>query len=84
MEDVLDLYHGPHDPQQPVVCFDESNKDLHKYVRDPLPAVLGAVVRYDYTYERNEIRNLFMISESLIGWRHVDVTKRRRKQEFAE
>ncbi len=44
----------------------------------------GAVARYDYTYERNGTRNLFMMSEPLTGWRHVDVTKRRRKQEFAE
>jgi len=84
MEDVLDLYHEPYDPQRPVVCFDESNKDLHKHVRDPLPARPGAVARYDYTYERNGTRNLFMMSEPLTGWRHVDVTKRRRKQEFVE
>ena len=50
MEDVLDLYHEPYDEKRPVVCFDESNKDLHKHVRDPLPARPGAVARYDYTY----------------------------------
>ena len=82
MEDVLDLYHEPYDETRPVVCFDESNKELHEEVRDPLPARPGAVARYDYTYERNGTRNLFVLSEPLIGWRHVEVTKRRRKQEF--
>ena len=53
MEEVLDLYHEPYDPRRPIVCFDESNKELHKEVRDPLPARPGAVARYDYTYERN-------------------------------
>ncbi|GAB7011045.1 hypothetical protein JCM31271_29880 [Halorubrum trueperi] len=84
MEDVLDLYHEPYDPRCPVVCFDESNKELHKEVRDPLPARPGAVARYDYTYERNGTRNLFMMSEPLSGWRHVEVTKRRQKEEFAQ
>ena len=82
MEDVLDLYHEPYDETRPVVCFDESNKELHKDVRDPLPARPGAVARYDYTYERNGTRNLFVMSEPLIGWRHVEVTERRRKREF--
>jgi hypothetical protein len=82
MEDVLDLYHEPYDETRPVVCFDESNKELHKEVRDPLPARPGAVARYDYTYERNGTRNLFVVSEPLSGWRHVEVTERRRKQEF--
>ena len=84
MEDVLDLYHEPLNPARPVVCFDETNKTLHKHVRDPLPARPGAVARYDYTYERNGTRNLFMMSEPLTGWRHVEVTERRRKPEFVE
>jgi len=67
MEDVLNLYHEPYDPQRPVVCFDEYNKDLHKHARDPLPARPRAVARYDYTYERNGTRNLFMMSEPLSG-----------------
>jgi len=84
MEETLDLYHEPYDPRRPVICFDESNKELHKEVRDPLPARPGAVARYDYTYERNGTRNLFVMSEPLTGWRHVDITKRRRKQEFVQ
>ena len=83
MEGILDLYHEPYDEKRPVICFDESNKALHKHLRDPLPARPGAVARHDYTYERNGTRNLFMMSEPLTGWRHVTVTKRRRKQEFA-
>ena len=84
MEDVLDLYHEPYDPQRPVVCFDKSNKALHKQMRDPLPTRLEAVARYDYTYERNGTRNLFMLSEPLVGLRHVEVTAHRRKQEFVQ
>ena len=84
MEETLDLYHEPYDPRRPVICFDESNKELHKEVRDPLPARPGAVARYDYTYERNGTRNLFVMSEPLTGWRHIEVTKRRRKQEFVQ
>ncbi len=79
MEDVPDLYHEPYDENRPVVCFDESNKELHKEVRDPFPASPGAVARYDYTYERNGTRNLSVVSEPLSGWRHVKVTERRRK-----
>lgn len=66
-----------------LILVVHSLKVLHKHVRDPLPARPGAVARYDYTYERNGMRNLFMLSEPLIGWRHVEVTKRRRQQDFA-
>ena len=83
MEDVLDLYHEPYDPARPLVCFDESNKQLIKEVRLPLPAEPGQVARYDYAYERNGTRNLFVFAEPLRGWRHVKVTHRRTKQDFA-
>ena len=83
MEDVLDLYHEPYDPRRPWVCFDESNKQLIKETRAPLPAQPGQVARYDYTYERNGTRNLFMFTEPLRGWRHVKVTPQRTKQDFA-
>jgi len=83
-EEVLDLYHEPYDSRRPVVCFDESNKELHKDVHDPLPARPGAVARYDNTYERNGTLNLLVTSEPLTGWRHVEVTKRRRKQDFVQ
>ncbi|WP_204365605.1 transposase [Natronococcus jeotgali] len=84
MEDILNLYHESYDPVRPIICFDESNKELHKHVRDPFLGEPGAGSCYDYTYERNGTRNLFMMSGPLTGWRHVDVTKRRRKQEFVQ
>ncbi len=84
MEDILALYHEPYDEDQPVVCFDETNKQLLTHVRDPLPAKPGAVARTDYTYRRGGTHNLFVISEPLVGWRHIDVTKKRAKVEFVE
>jgi hypothetical protein len=84
MEDVLALYHEPYDETRPVVCFDETNKQLLTHVRDPLPAKPGAVARTDHTYRRGGTHNLLMITEPLIGWRHVEVTKNRTKVEFVE
>ncbi|MFC6719783.1 IS630 family transposase [Natrialbaceae archaeon GCM10025810] len=84
MEDVLVLYQEPYDPDRPVICFDETNKELHTRVHDPLPGVPGAVARTDYTYRRAGTRKLFLVSEPLSGWRHVDVTKKRTKKEFVE
>jgi hypothetical protein len=83
MEDVLALYHEPYDAEYPLVCFDESNKQLIKETRLPLPAKPGQGARYDYTYERNGTCNLFMFSEPLRGWRHVKVTEQRTTQDFA-
>ena len=83
MEDVLDLYEMPYDPKRPVVCFDESSKQLIMEKRLPLPAAPGQVVRYDYEYKRNGTRNLFMFSEPLTGYRHIEVTDRRTMQDFA-
>ena len=83
MEDVLDLYAEPYDVQQPVVCFDETSKQLIKETRPALPACPGQVERVDYEYERNGTRNLFMMVEPLAGWRHVAVTQQRTKVDFA-
>jgi len=83
MEDVLGLYHEPYDSRYPMVCFDESSKQLIKETRQPLPAQPDQVRRYDYEYERNGTRNLFMFSEPLTGWRHVKVTQRRTKRDWA-
>lgn len=83
MEDVLSLYHEPYDPTRPVVCFDESNKQLIIEKRVPLPVQPGQPARYDYEYQRNGTRNLFMFAAPLRGWRHVRVTQRRTKQDFA-
>jgi len=83
MEDVLDLYAEPYDPSKPTVCFDETSKQLISETRQPLPARPGQVERYDYEYERNGTRNLFMFFEPLAGQRHVEVTDRRTKRDFA-
>lgn len=84
MEDVLDLYHDPYDADRPVVCFDESMKVLHEHVRGPSPANPGTVKQVDHHYERNGSRNLFMISEPLVGCRHVEVTERRTKEDWVD
>jgi hypothetical protein len=83
MEDVLDLYAEPYDPARPVVCFDETSKQLIEETRLPLQAYPGQVLRYDYEYRRNGTRNIFIFVEPLAGKRHLEVTMRRTKQDFA-
>ena len=84
MEDVLDLYHQEYDRERPVVCFDESSKQLLEDVRPPIKAAPGRVERYDTEYQRNGTRNRFMFCEPKGGWRHVEVTGRRTAVDFAE
>ena len=83
MEDVLDVYKRPYDPRRPNVCLDETSKQLIGETRAPVPASPGQPVRYDYEYKRNGVANLFMIFEPLIGKRHVKVTERRTKVDWA-
>ena len=83
MEDVLDLYTEPYNPKRPKVNFDETSKQLIRETREPLPAAPGRPARYDYEYERNGTRNLFMLVEPQAGWRHITVTERRTMQDFA-
>ena len=83
MEDVLDLYHEACDPERPVVCFDETSRQLVEDVRPPIKAKPGRVERYDTEYQRNGTRNLFMFCEPKGGWRHVEVTERRTAVDFA-
>ena len=83
MEDVLDLYAEPYDPDRPVVCFDETSKQLLGEERPPIAAAPGWVARYDTEYQRNGTRNLFMFCEPKGGWRHVEVTERRTAVDFA-
>jgi hypothetical protein len=83
MEDVLEVYHRPYDPQRPQVCIDEATKQLVGEVAQPLPAQPGQPARFDYEYVRNGTANLFMIFEPLAGWRHVEVTERRTAVDFA-
>jgi len=83
MEDVLDLYAEPYDPKRPVVCFDETSKQLVAEKRSPIPAKSGRRERFDYEYQRNGTRNLFLFCQPLAGWRHLAVTERRTMKDFA-
>jgi hypothetical protein len=83
MEDVLELYAEPYDPQRPKVNFDETSKQLIAETRTPLPAKPGEVERYDYEYQRNGTRNLFLFCEPQAGWRHIEVTEQRTMRDFA-
>ena len=83
MEDVLDLYAEPYDPQNPVVCFDETTTQMLAHVREPMTARPGRPRREDYEYRREGTRNLFMTCEPRAGWRHVAVTQRRTREDFA-
>ncbi len=83
MEDVLDLYSEEHDEKLPVVCFDETSKQLIKETRSPLPAQSGQPARFDYEYEREGTRNLFLFVEPQAGFRHVNVTEHRTMKDFA-
>ena len=84
MEDVLEVYHRPYDERRPLVALDEASKQLIGEVVQPIPAAPGQPERFDYEYVRNGTANLFMISEPLLGWRHVAVTERRTAKDFAE
>ena len=84
MENVLDLYEEEYDPERPVVCFDETSKQLIGHTRAPIDAQTGRLERYDYEYKHNGTRNLFVFCEPKGGWRHVEVTERRTAVDFAE
>jgi hypothetical protein len=84
MEDVLEVYHRPSDEKRPLVCLDETSKQLVGEVVEPIPAAPGRPERVDYEYTRNGTANLFMVSEPLLGWRAVMVTERRTAVDFAE
>ena len=83
MENVLEAYHQPYDPKRPLICMDEANKQLVQETRLPIKAEPGQPERFDYEYERNGTANIFMFCEPLQGWRHVNVTERRTKIDFA-
>jgi hypothetical protein len=83
MEDILTVYKRPFNPEEPLVCMDETSKQLTKETRRPIPASPGRPARYDYEYERNGVCNLFMFFEPLAGKRHVSVTDRRTKVDWA-
>jgi len=84
MEDVLEVYHRPHDPAFPVVCLDETSKQLIAETRVPIAAKPGHAARHDYEYERNGTANLFMMFAPLEGWRHVKVTDHHAAVDYAQ
>jgi hypothetical protein len=84
MEDVLEVYKRPYDPKRPLVCMDETNKQLLADLQAPIPVKPGQAKRQDYEYEREGVANLFMFVEPLAGQRHVKVTERRTKKDWAQ
>jgi DDE superfamily endonuclease len=83
MEDVLEIYQRPLDPTHPVICRDETSKQLVGETRLALPAAPGQPRREDYEYERHGVANLFLFSEPLTGWREIQVTERRTRTDWA-
>jgi hypothetical protein len=84
MEDVLLTYALAYQPQYPVVCFDEASKQLFGEVNTPQGCKPGSAARIDYEYERKGVSNQFMMCEPLRGWRHVKVTARRTRRDYAD
>ena len=84
MEDILAVYTRPHDPDYPLVCVDETSKQLIAETRVTIPMKPGRPARYDYEYERNGVANLFMMFAPLEGWRHVEVTDRHAAVDYAQ
>lgn len=84
MMNILDIYERPYDPAQPVICFDEKNKQLLGEARKPIPAKPGKAKRVDYEYKRNGTANIFVSVEPKGKFRTVKATKRRTKQDFAK
>lgn len=84
MEDVLEVDARPRDPHRPLVCFDETNKEQHREVIAPLPLGVGHPSRYESTYERNGVSNIFMCFAPLENWRHIKVTDHRTAVDWAQ
>jgi len=83
MEDILEVYKRPYNPEEPIVCMDETAKQLIKELRRIISAEPGKPARFDYEYERNGVSNLFMFYEPFGGKRYVVVTDRRTKIDWA-
>ena len=83
MEDVLEVYQRQHDPKRPVVCLDETFRQLIGEAREPLPPAPGRVERYDCVYVRNGTASLFLAFEPLAGWRHVALAEGRKRTDWA-
>lgn len=83
MEDVLAVYARPYDASHPVVCLDETSRQLLGETRDPLPVMSGQPARHDPEYVRGGVAQLFLVTEPLRGWRQVTVGAHRTRLEFA-
>jgi len=83
MENVLDLYHRPYDEARPVVCMDETPRQLTGQTREPIAAAPGRAAREDYEYERCGVCNVFMASEPLAGRRFTKVTGSRTRVQWS-
>lgn len=83
MENVLETYKRPYDPERPVVCMDEKPKQLVKETRTPIACCKGQPERFDYEYERNGSANVFVFVEPLRGWRRLEATARRTRLDWA-
>ena len=83
MEDILEVYTRPHDPARPLVCLDETSKQMTKEIRTPIPVKPGREARFDDEYERAGVASLFMLFAPLEGWREVTVCARRTAVDYA-
>ena len=84
MEDILAVYTRPHDSARPLLCLDETSKQLTAETRAPMAMAPGRPARYDYEYRRNGTANPFMLFAPLEGWRHLKVTAQRRAIDYAQ
>ena len=84
MEDVLAVYERPYDPAHPVICLDETSRQLLGETRPPLLPLPGQLARHDPEYVRGGVVNLFLVTEPLRGWRHVPVRQQRTRLDFAQ
>jgi DDE superfamily endonuclease len=83
MEDVLDVYTRPYDPDRPLICLDETSRQVLADTRDPLPVAPGQPARHDPEYARDGVANLFLVTEPLRGWRQVRVSDQRTRIDWA-
>lgn len=83
MEVVLDVYKRPYDENNPLVCMDETPKQLIGEMKTPIKQRPGSPAKYDYEYKRNGVCNIFMASEPLMGKRYVSVTETKKKPDWA-
>src|SRR5262245_25143811 len=83
MEDVLEVYKRPYDPKRPLICLDETSKQLVEHVRTPIPAAPGKLAREDDEYKRCGTANVFLAVEPLTGRCVIEATEHRKRPDFA-